>query len=213
MSLKVQRVCRRRTFGKSEQSESRERARVTPGPFAFRILAFMALLPLLLLLSQAAPAPAPPAAPTLSYRGFTPGMGYREFATRARAMARPKEVLGCQTMKSTAQVMDCGVRVRDPADSAPFYLSANVIEGRTSVISFIDSGKVSLLKQRQTELRSQLGTPTRRERSMWEWTNGPRFVRLNWRGGKDWRVVSITLNDRDVMNKIASYVPKKPVKR
>src|SRR5262245_66023256 len=93
MSLKVQRVCRRRTFGKSEQSESRERARVTPGPFAFRILAFMALLPLLLLLSQAAPAPAPPAAPTLSYRGFTPGMGYREFATRARAMARPKEVL------------------------------------------------------------------------------------------------------------------------
>ena len=181
----------------------------------------MALLSLLLLLSQAAPAPPaaqtppapPPTAPTLGYRGFTPGMGYREFATKARAMARPKEVLGCQTMKNTAQVMDCGVRVRDPSDSAPFYLSANVIEGRTSVISFIDSGKVSLLKQRQSELRNQLGTPTRRERSMWEWTNGRRFVRLNWRGGKDWRVVSITLNDRDVMNKIASYVPRKPAKR
>ncbi|HJS42433.1 MAG TPA: hypothetical protein VJ755_03110 [Gemmatimonadales bacterium] len=168
----------------------------------------MALLSLLLSLSQAAPAP-----PLLSYRGFTPGMGYRDFATKARAMAQPKEVLGCQTMKSTAQVMDCGVRVRDPADSALFYLSANVIEGRTSVISFIDSGKVSLLKQRQSELRNQLGTPTRRERSMWEWTNGRRFVRLNWRGGQDWRVVSITLNDRDVMNKIASYVPKKPPKR
>ena len=169
---------------------------------------------LLLLLTQAAPAPAPApkkpavAPPALAYRGFAPGMPYRDFATKARSMARPKEILGCQTMKSTAQVMDCGVRVRDPADSAPFYLSANVIEGKTSVISFIDSGKVSLLKQRQTELRTQLGTPTRRERSMWEWTNGQRFVRLNWRGGKDWRVVSITLNDRDVMNRIASYVPK-----
>lgn len=123
-------------------------------------------------------------------------------------MARPKEILGCQTMRNTAQVMDCGVRVRDLADSAAFYLSANVIEGRTSVISFIDSGKVSLVKQRQADLRKQLGSPQRRERSMWEWTNGRRFIRLNWRGGKDWSVVSITLNDRDVMNRIASYVPK-----
>lgn len=169
---------------------------------------------LLLLLTQAAPAPAPAVArPTLSYRGFTPDMPYRDFATKARSMARPKEVLGCQTMKSTAQVMDCGVRVRDPADSASFYLSANVIEGKTSVISFIDSGAVSLLKRRQTELRTQLGTPTRRERSMWEWTSSKRFVRLNWRGGKDWRVVSITLNDRDVMNRIASYVPKSKPKK
>ena len=134
-------------------------------------------------------------------------MPYRDFATKARAMARPKEILGCQTMKNTAQVMDCGVRVRDPSDSAAFYLSANVIEGRTSVISFIDSGKVSLVKQRQNAMRKQLGNPTRRERSMWEWTNGHRFIRLNWRGGRDWRVVSITLNDLDVMNRIASYVP------
>jgi hypothetical protein len=157
----------------------------------------------------AAAAGAPASLSTLfSYRGFMPGMRYRDFATKARAMARPKEVLGCQTMHNTAQVMDCGVRVRDPVDSAGFYLSANVIEGRTSVISFIDSGSVSLLKQRQTELRQQLGNPTRHERSMWEWTNGARFIRLNWRGAKDWRVVSITLNDRDVMNRIASYVPK-----
>ncbi|HWC74564.1 MAG TPA: hypothetical protein VG454_11570 [Gemmatimonadales bacterium] len=143
-------------------------------------------------------------------------MAYRDFAGKARAIARPNEVLGCQTMHNTAQVMDCGVRVRDPFDSAAFYLSANVIEGRTSVISFIDSGSVSLVKQRQTELRHQLGNPQRRERSMWEWTNagGHRFIRLNWRGAKDWRVVSITLNDRDVMNRIASYVPKsKPKQR
>ncbi len=180
----------------------------------------MTPLLLLLLVVQVAPggppAPAPGAAPSatakpaaeaFSYRGFAPGMPYRDFATKARAMARPKEILGCQTMKSTAQVMDCGVRVRDPSDSAAFYLSANVIEGRTSVISFIDSGKVSLLKRRQNDMRKQLGHPTRRERSMWEWTNGRRFIRLNWRGGQDWRVVSITLNDLDVMNRIASYVP------
>jgi hypothetical protein len=178
----------------------------------------MSSLPLLLLLVQAVPPP--PNAPTTAktatffgYRGFSPGMAYRDFAAKARAMARPKEILGCQTMHSTAQVMDCGVRVRDPADSAAFYLSANVIEGRTSVISFIDSGKVSLLKARQNDLRLQLGNPTRRERSMWEWTNGRRFVRLNWRGGTDWRVVSITLNDRDVMNRIASYVPKSKPKK
>jgi hypothetical protein len=128
-------------------------------------------------------------------------------------MARPKEVLGCQTMHNTAQVMDCGVRVRDPADSAAFYLSANVIEGRTSVISFIDSGKVSLVHERQADLRKLLGSPQRREHSMWEWTNGQRFIRLNWRGGKDWSMVSITLNDRDVMNRIASYVPKSKPKQ
>ena len=172
---------------------------------------------LLLVLVQAAPTAAPPppapppavppAVPLFGYRGYTPGMAYRDFATKARAMARPKEVLGCQTMKSSAQVMDCGIRVLDSADSAAFYLSANVIEGRTSVISFIDSGKVSLVTQRQNELRQQLGAPQRRERSMWEWTNGPRFIRLNWRGAQDWRVVSITLNDREVMNRIASYVP------
>jgi len=57
-------------------------------------------------------------------------------------------------------------------------------------------------------MRQGLGPPQRRERSMWEWTKGRRFIRLNWRGGRGWRVVSVTLNDRDVMNRIANYVPK-----
>lgn len=144
-----------------------------------------------------------------SYRGFTPGMPYREFSTRARALAQSNDdILACQTMHQTAQVMDCGVRARDPVDSARFYLSANVIEGRTSVISFVDSGKVTLVRRTQDDLRRQLGAPQRRERSMWEWTKGRRFIRLNWRGGRDWRVISITLNDRDVMDRIARYRPK-----
>src|SRR5262245_15673094 len=169
---------------------------------------------LLALLVQAAPAPAKPAATPaatvsrpLGYRGFSPGMTYRDFASKARAIAQTKDdILACQTMHHTAQVMDCAVRVKD-VDSARFYLSANVIEGRTSVISLFDSGGTALLKRTQDDMRRQLGTPQRRERSMWEWSRERRFIRLNWRGSKDWRVVSITLNDRDVMDKIARYRP------
>src|SRR5258706_13237676 len=107
----------------------------------------------LLLLVQA-----PPSAPRpFAYRGFTPGMSYRDFSAQARALAPTKEdILACQTMRQSAQVMDCGVRMRDPVDSARFYLSANVIEGRTSVISFVDSGKVALVRRTPDDLSSHL---------------------------------------------------------
>jgi hypothetical protein len=143
-----------------------------------------------------------------AYRGFRPGMTYTEFAARARSLA-DNDVLTCQTMRSTAQVMDCGVRARDPADSDDFYLSANVIDGRASVISLMDSGGVDLVKRTQDAMRRQLGPTQRRERSMWEWTSGKgrRFIRLNWRGRANWRVISITLNDRDVMDRIRRYRP------
>ena len=168
----------------------------------------MALGFLFVLLAQATAAPVA-APPSLSYRGFTPGMTYREFASRARAMALTnKDILGCQTMHTTAQVMDCGLNARDPLDSARFYLSANIIEGRTSVISFVDSGKVDIVKRAQDDMRRKLGAPQRREHSMWEWRNGHRFVRLNWRGASGWRKVSITLNDQDVLDRIARYTPK-----
>jgi hypothetical protein len=148
-----------------------------------------------------------------AYRGFRPGMTYTDFATRARALSH-NDVLTCQTMRNTAQVMDCGVRARDPADSDDFYLSANVIDGRTSVISLMDSGSVALVKRTQDDMRRQLGPTQRRERSMWEWTSskGRRFIRLNWRGRADWRVVSVTLNDRDVMDRIRRYRPARPKK-
>jgi hypothetical protein len=148
-----------------------------------------------------------------AYRGFTPGMSYRDFSAQARGLAPTQDdILVCQTMRQSAQVMDCGVRMRDPVDTAGFYLSANVIEGRTSVISFVDSGKVALVRRTQDDLRKHLGLPHRRGRSMWEWTKGRRFIRLNWRGGRDWRVISITLNDRDVMDRIARYLPKRKLK-
>ena len=176
------------------------------GPVCFSYIGAMTPAILFLLLVQApqvASAPRP-----FAYRGFAPGMPYRDFASRARSIAQgDSDILACQTMHNTAQVMDCGVRVRDPVDSARFYLSANVIEGRTSVIAFVDSGKVALVRRTQDQIRKQLGAPHRRERSMWEWTKGRRFIRLNWRGGRDWRVISITLNDRDVLARIAHYRP------
>lgn len=170
-----------------------------------------------LALLQATPPPAPapaaaraPSPAPFAYRGFAPGMAYKDFAAQARSIAHSnRDVLGCQTMQHTAQVMDCGVRVLDPIDSARFYLSGNVIEGKLSVISLFDSGSVALLKRIQADMRQRLGAPQRRERSMWEWSRGGgrRFIRLNWRGARDWRVISITLNDRDVMDRIARYRP------
>src|SRR5262245_65998548 len=107
------------------------------------------LIPLLLL-QAVPPAPRPPAPPAaarpFAYRGFAPGMAYRDFAAQARAMApTSNDILACQTMHQTAQVMDCGVRMRDPVDSARFYLSAYVNQGRTSVISFVDFRMVVLV--------------------------------------------------------------------
>ena len=143
-----------------------------------------------------------------AYRGFAPGMAYRDFAARAQVLAH-RDTLRCQTMRRTAQVMDCGVRARDPSDSAVFYLSANVIEGKVSVLSMLDSGGVALVGRAQRDLERRLGPRQRRERSMWEWwtDRGRRFIRLNWRGRDAWRVISITLNDRDVMDRIARYRP------
>ena len=176
------------------------------GPVCFSYIGLMTSAFLLLLLvqvPQATTAPRP-----FAYRGFAPGMQYRDFAARARSIAQgDSDFLACQTMHNTAQVMDCGLRVRDPVDSARFYLSANVIESRTSVIALVDSGKVALVRRIQDDMRKRLGVPQRRERSMWKWTKGRRFIRLNWRGGPNWRVISITLNDRDVMDRIARYRP------
>jgi len=77
---------------------------------------------------------------TFNYRGFTPGMTYRAFAVRAQALARA-DTLRCDTSRRTAQVMDCGMRIRDPADSTRFYLSANVIDKLTPTLE-LSSGLI-----------------------------------------------------------------------
>ena len=51
--------------------------------------------------------------PPPTYRGFSPGMSYRTFADRARTLAA-LDTLRCNTSASTAQLMECGVKIRDP---------------------------------------------------------------------------------------------------
>ncbi len=92
--------------------------------------------------SQTPPAPAPaPARPPVAapaYRGFTPGISYRDFLERARPLA-DSDFVRCQTSPHTAQVMECGVVIRGPNDAARFYLSAHFIEGNADVVAFYDS--------------------------------------------------------------------------
>jgi hypothetical protein len=172
-------------------------------------LALAALVPAAL--AAQTPARDTARAATFAYRGFAPGMTYRDFAVRAQALARA-DTLRCDTSRRTAQVMDCGLRIRDPADSARFYLSANVIDYQTSVIDFSDSGGTAIVARAQKDLERRFGPVQRRAIGMWEWHQGRRFVRLNWRGRAAWRIISITLNDRDVMDRIAKYVPRKAKK-
>ncbi|MFN2571490.1 MAG: hypothetical protein ABR537_07755 [Gemmatimonadales bacterium] len=156
----------------------------------------------------------PPAAPVTfaaTYRGFTPGRSYREFAERARALAQ-RDTLRCNTSRKTAQLMECGVLIRDPGDSARFYLSAYVLEGKIAMVSFTDSGGPPLVQWARRDLTNRFGPAQRRERSMLEWTSGRRVARLNWRGAGNARWISITLRDDDVMDHISKYV-QRPVKR
>src|ERR1041385_4225963 len=98
--------------------------RIAPGFAAF------------LLLSTAPTVQGPTLPP--EYRGFRPGMPYREFSERARALARGDQ-LRCNTSANTAQLMECGVPIRDPRDSARYYLSAYVIEGKVAMVALYDS--------------------------------------------------------------------------
>lgn len=145
------------------------------------------------------------------YRGFAPGRPYREFAERARSLAR-RDTLRCNTSRNTAQLMECGVTIRDPSDSARFYLSAYVLEGKIAMVSLTDSGGPSLVQWARRDLSKRFGPAHKRERSMMEWTSGKRVARLNWRGRGTARWISITLRDDDVMARIANYV-RRPAKR
>jgi hypothetical protein len=161
-----------------------------------------------------APARAAPGAPTPpAYRGFTPGISYRAFAERARALA-DSDVLRCQTSPQTAQVMECGVVIRDPADVARFYLSAHFVEGNADVVAFYDSAGfgdtrgVPLVNRTKQQLTQVFGRPRPTGKSGWEWRYGRKVVRFAWRGRGPARWISVTLTDWDVMDRINRYVRK-----
>jgi hypothetical protein len=149
------------------------------------------------------------APPQTAYRGFAPGATYRDFVARARALAG-RDPLVCNTAKRTAQIMECGVAIRDPSDSATFYLSASLIEGRVSMLSFHDSGGPALVDRMRRDLTSRFGPGKRTGRSTIEWANGRKVIRFNWRGRGNARWIYVSLEDRDVTDRIAKYVQRRP---
>ena len=89
----------------------------------------------------------------LAYRGFVLAAPYGEFTARARLLAEPQTTpLVCNTSRRTAQLMECGAPIRDPADSARFYLAAYVLEGQVAFLSFGDSGSAPLVERLQRDL-------------------------------------------------------------
>src|SRR5256885_2317475 len=165
----------------------------------------LAVLSLLLPVPLAGQATVPP-----PYRGFTPGIAYRAFVQQARALA-DNDVLRCQTSPRTAQIMECAVLIRDPRDGARFYLSAHFIESDADMVALYDSAGfgdargAALLDRTKRDLRHVFGRPHVLGAGAWQWRYGRRVVRLSWRARGTARWVSITLTDRDVMDRIARY--------
>jgi hypothetical protein len=161
--------------------------------------------------AQSPTSPQTPRPPQPMYRGFMPGISYRAFVERARVLA-DSDVLRCQTSPRTAQIMECGVVIKDPKDAARFYLSAHFIDGDADVVAFYDSAGfgdkrgIPLVDRTKRELTRLFGKPRPIGKSGWEWPYGRRAVRLSWRGRGSARWVSITLMDRDVMDRISRYV-------
>ena len=162
------------------------------------------------LAGQTTPSPAA----FLSYRGFRPGVSTADFTTRARALTRAGATpLLCNTSTRTAQLMECGVIIRDPDDGAEFYLSGHFVDGRADVVSFKDSGATDLVVRTQRELRTRYGAPHPVGTASWQWRQGAQFIRLTWRARGAQRWIAIQLTDTDVMRGIARYVPRDTTKK
>lgn len=151
-----------------------------------------------------------PATATLTYRGFALAAPYADFLERARTLAVPSaSAVVCNTSRRTAQLMECGVSIRDPDDSMELYLAAYVLEGRVAFLSFGDSGTTPLVPAAQRELVSRFGSPHGSRAGMWEWRSVRERVRLTWRGRGSARWIYIALWDEDVMDRIASYARRR----
>ncbi|MGH7537296.1 MAG: hypothetical protein ACREMF_01560 [Gemmatimonadales bacterium] len=147
----------------------------------------------------------------VAYRGFVLAAPYADFTIRARALVAPNAApLVCNTSRRTAQLMECGQWIRDPSDSAGFYLAAYVLEGRVAFLSFGDSGGAPLVARVQRDLTTRFGQPRATRGSMWEWRSGREVVRLTWRGRGAARWFYIALWDEELMDRIARYVPRRP---
>lgn len=142
-----------------------------------------------------------------TYRGFAPAVSYREFSERARQLTR-RDPMTCRTSRRTAQLMECGVIIRDPADSASFYLSAYILEGKVALLSFGDSGSTALVDRMKRELSTRFGAPRATGQGTWEWKAGRQVARFNWRGRGTRRWVFFELRDTAILDSITKYLPR-----
>lgn len=167
------------------------------------------VLPMLLgapaLRAQASLPPSP-----LAYRGFALAAPYAEFSAHARSLTDSSvAALICNTSRRTAQLMECGVPILDPTDSADFYLAAYVLEGQVAFLSFGDSGSAPLVERLQQDLQGRFGKPHAFRRGMWEWRSGGEVARLTWRGRGPARWVYVAMWDEPLMNRITNYIPRR----
>ena len=140
------------------------------------------------------------------YRGFSPGMSYRTFAERARALSA-RDALRCKTSANTAQLMECGAMIRDSSDGARFYLSAYIIEGKVAMVSFGDSGDARLLASTRQDLLHRFG-PARSYPTKLEWKTGPRVAVFTWRGRGPARWFYINLRDDVLLQGTSPYAKR-----
>jgi len=105
--------------------------------------------------------------------------------------------------------MECGVVIRDPTDSASFYVSAYILEGRVAVLSFGDSGTASLVERMKGELKARYGAPKITGTGTWEWSVGRQVARFNWRGKGSRRTVFFEMRDDAILDSIVKYLPRK----
>jgi hypothetical protein len=131
-------------------------------------------------------------------------MEYRVFAAQARALAE-RDVLRCNTSVHTAQLMECGVVIRDPSDSARLYLSAFVIEGKIAMVSFGDSGDARRVERTRRDLARRFGHARALTHGGWEWKRGRWVTRLNSRGRGAARWIYVNLTDYDLVDRISRY--------
>lgn len=169
------------------------------------LLALTQLLGAPALWSQGSQPPSP-----LAYRGFALAAPYADFSAHVRSLTDSDATpLVCNTSRRTAQLMECGVPILDPSDSADYYLAAYVLEGQVAFLSFGDSGSAPLVERLQKDLEGRFGKPHASRVGMWEWRSGGEVARLTWRGRGSIRWVYVALWDEALMNRIARYVPSR----
>ena len=70
---------------------------------------------------------------------------------------------------------------------------------------FLQSEFPRLVERIQRELRATMGPPHAAARGTWQWKNGRRILKLNWRGRGSARWIYVQMEDGDLLARISHY--------